>query len=1834
MALDLENQGARALVNSTAQGYGTLPNPQLYADAPSGSLNDIANLASMGDPIFGNVIPIMPQNSNPVSRVDPTDKSFMDELSRHGKASNYLLLDYHGDQGNADSMPQVLDGSTVVYHSKAMNDNTVAQAWQHQLQDYGYLDHSHPADGNWDAATTQAYQKFLFNRYLPQAVYSTDANKKASAAYLLSQLAPQLGMTGDGGAFDASAIDGKDDKIKGEVFRGYMSTTPVGGDPRHWVSKYSDEYGDGALPGGVANLKEPGFFGKVITLDGLVDPWKFIHAGRDRTVHDDQMDVLRRQLSPEDLKSLQPQLQALDSGKGFLSDLMDAEGRFSNRAKLATLYTIGAGLPFGGYHRSPWDALDSALSGASQHQDDVVAGLVGEQWEKDHAFFSGLANTTSSFLDISLAAGPVARATSLTLGAEADAVRGAALAGDGDRVQHLLSRNAQNYFMRSFNPTRWQAKFVRETSIAIAMNPEHNAIDLAHYLDTPEVQAGTAEAGLDKVKELFFEEDPETGDYTTRKQMSYDEAKQALADLWGVKSLEDTHYLAMVSNIGTAYNHQAHLRALGKTNLDAAGGASTMRKLLYVGSLRVRPSLMSFDDAHSVVDEAHTMSEWGNLVGMKKDEINGYINTFVNHPERRVMTAQAFYQDAVRRLNPAQTKRFQEAKTRAKGDVTWNALSRHYEQLESQGTEVRYASDPKTGEEMSTVQRKPAAIPPEVESHLSSILDAANSSYVQAITDWYTKKYGRKPSRAAMKTAQDEFDADPKNVQFVQEIREQLRSFDEQRQGAQYPFGMTESRPLYPEQLASVFLRPGNTFHLVQALYPSLSRLEHLEKQAFLAEWNGAWKALAISRPSTAIRAMLGDDVIRYSIELAMMGAPVPAVNALVHTLYNRTGTRGAKEFVQTVLGGSGAGFRQVERARKLRAVVKQRKQFLERAKAGAKQFEERLAEATKAGDPGQIALAKAELEDANKTLELAKASSEVSDEEQLKMLGIQDLWQAIGESGWMTDLMRHDRNGFINFAPGDHGHREAVEQAYRKLRNSAPVRVWAEAKTTGAGTKKQRVDALVKWIQGAEEAKELARSRAIEWRDYHVTQARTLQDSLEKIDKVLGYGGPVEKGDSSAYKSLPHVVRKTGTPRDAVVSQIKAYERHSKGRKWAQHWANQVDEHLTKMTAYPPSVRWFLGDPMRQEELDQWFRSPDIRHTLPIVQARRPSVFASTASQRAVQRVTRPILDDIFSPMIQGSRAYGAERMRQWWYEWAKHNFGAHWDTDRIESFAIGKARQWMLNNTYQGTRTITDMALRNFFPFVGATLSMDKFFINQVRAHPWMGGLLLKGGVKAEEAANQKSNNLDLGSWLFGGNDHLMVNPAYPFFYGAEGVGSAVPGSGPLLTLFTDGLRQDAGINSFISQIPGYSTAYAPTLLPGVGGFAANLGSDITELAFGHALGLGPLAPAGRTQEDYQKAYDKKERELAAEHGGKIPNDAEIRGAVAKDMLTKDVGGFLLPIQAHGVDVEADAIKKARDAWDKAPDVASKIKVLKSNPGHPALLLLMTDHNTPHADLLEADPGLKEAYDKVYSAMASAMPAGQHPAGEQVWSAMMDEIQAQSPWMQPYLTSIYEGKGNKPGSLAEFLDEQSSGNLHVQGPGEYTQSLEDNYQRSMGYQAYRARYVPLEKQIKDNLDQLQLSGVSTSDPQYVQLREQGSLALGALKEQLKEQFPSWYESYQKLGGDRSIGGEEIASAPIRSLTAWAVMDNPTVGHNPLTEPMKQVKQFVDQTAAQLLLVKQAGGTSADTQQALNAFRDELEKLVEDNPDLAEVIDLYHFGRWQDFVQVEEAQLAAGQAL
>lgn len=638
---------------------------------------------------------------------------------------------------------------------------------------------------------------------------------------------------------------------------------------------------------------------------------------------------------------------------------------------------------------------------------------------------------------------------------------------------------------------------------------------------------------------------------------------------------------------------------------------------------------------------------------------------------------------------------------------------------------------------------------------------------------------------------------------------------------------------------------------------------------------------------------------------------------------------------------------------------------------------------------------------------------------------------------------------------------------------------------------------------------------------------------------------------------------------------------------------------------------------------------------TLPVISSRVMNGYAHQILNGSLTKFPQLVFNEITKPMVDSARANGFMAIKKLYEDSIKDYYkgtpraGAADFAQMVDQESTSQAVDWMLNNTYQGTRSIMGGALRNVMPFYGATANLDRFIWRQAMAHPVVGVGAVRAMNASEEAqVNQTSPALSAGNGFmamlgFGGGEGVTFNPLNAFFLTADGLGSVIPGTGPVFTPMWQGISSvSPGLTQILSAIPGisqeidWSTGQAAPMFPwlssilqgaamtafGTGNVVTNTLENLPGIGMGSTR-INELISAKVQQWDRDK--------LGSGPGGTVTqaDQQSIAREVGRDLTAQGALQFALPVSPEVTDVTGQNISQAMDNWRGATTDAEKDSYITQALGisdKEWQAALTEQSNAPTvAELVAKNPQ-----------SAGAMMAYED---SRVSEDQRDAIQQVAPWVVSSATGKYQYTTTQTVSdLSQWDLMRNMGDVNVLSPfgdaNSFLSNVTDERQVNNAWLQY------------DQLKNLQYSvmaqnGWSSQSPGYTAWND--AVMQPALV-QMETEFPVWAQKFAGGGGGTSASSLAQQTAPLRTLQTWEVIPQNPDFETQTSVSWRNAIVARDQAAAMIYQLNQAGGSTTEQQMVMQQLQQTLESLAAQDPTFAAQLAGYTFGKWEDVVNLE----------
>jgi hypothetical protein len=596
------------------------------------------------------------------------------------------------------------------------------------------------------------------------------------------------------------------------------------------------------------------------------------------------------------------------------------------------------------------------------------------------------------------------------------------------------------------------------------------------------------------------------------------------------------------------------------------------------------------------------------------------------------------------------------------------------------------------------------------------------------------------------------------------------------------------------------------------------------------------------------------------------------------------------------------------------------------------------------------------------------------------------------------------------------------------------------------------------------------------------------------------------------------------------------------------------------------------------------------------------------------------------------------AAQMRKYFKD--EPRFGTQQFEDAIDRESTSRAIDWIQNNTYQGTRSVLGASLRNVFPFYGATANMDKFYMKQAAVSPFVGSTIMHtlAAVQASESAIQQNTNPGmiglqgvLAHMGFGAGEGLQIDPLHAFFLTGDGIGSMVPGTGPIFApLWTAASMLGQGNTQFAQiladVIPGaaeqidYNTGQAKPQFP----YLADMLTGASMAAFGQNLvpSIPGLTESGDTVDSQvNSAIQQWER---ANNRALNPTDKDydsimsgIQRQVGRDDLLQGAASFTLPVEPEVVNQQQLSTANNLDTWRAQTTPAAQDQVLLANlPG-------VT--NAQWQAALALAPGAPTVAQLIAKAGPNSDAALMAYDDSRVSEADRDAIAQASPWVVSASTSKYATsnlgpeEAERPFDLPQWQIMRSNGDITNLTPDQFVGQISNERDINSGWMLY--------DNLKDQEYQaMTQNGWTTNSPQYQAWQ---AAYFQPQLQSIETTNPVWSKQFGSGGGTTAADLANETRA-LRTLQTWEVLPQHSDFENSQTVLWRNALQLRDNAAGQIYALKAGGGSSAEQELVMAAFQSQLSALAATNPAFASQLAGFRFSSWEDIVDLMADEMQA----
>jgi len=777
-----------------------------------------------------------------------------------------------------------------------------------------------------------------------------------------------------------------------------------------------------------------------------------------------------------------------------------------------------------------------------------------------------------------------------------------------------------------------------------------------------------------------------------------------------------------------------------------------------------------------------------------------------------------------------------------------------------------------------------------------------------------------------------------------------------------------------------------------------------------------------------------------------------------------------------------------------------------------------------------------------------------------------------------------------------------------------------------------------------------------------------TISAALKAYRAALKTAGDIPAtGDVDADSTL--AVTQAGARKQAMVDYRKAVGKlgpspdlasdTAMARGWARAKKMHLDPSLIdpQIDQFDDMMKGYMDNPtirqmatsgrVNMKTLERLVRdNANTPGRLPIVQGRLSNPYTDSTMMNLVNKVPNAVFENFTGPAINAARTgafpkvmgYFEQQMRKYFSSMDDPRYGTQEFEQEIAAESASRALDWIINNTYQGTRTVMGSTMRNIFPFWGATANMDRFYLRQAMASPYIGSAVLHGAEASQQAqspANANSPGITglqglLSHIGFGAGAALQINPLHAFFLTSDGIGSLVPGTGPMFAPLWKAASLDPGFAQILADlIPGasdqidFNTGQAKPQWP----YLADLLSGASMMALGQNV-IPSIPGLTNSQDSINSQINSAVQEWERTNNRALsPTDPDynsimsgLQRQVGVDLTGQGIAQFALPVDPYIENQQQQNTAQNMDNWRAAPDDKSRDQILLASlPGVTNAQWQAALIDTPGApsvpDLLAKDP-------KSDAALMAYMDS-------RVSEADRDTIANNSPWVVSASQSKFQtanlgpDEPDRPFDLPQWQLMRNLGDITYLSPSQFVGQVANERDINTGWLEY------------DNLKNQEYTamvqnGWTTSSPQYTAWNEayfQPQLL------QIQNNHPAWWTQFGASGSTTTAADLAAKTRPLRTLQTWEVLPQHSDFETQQTTLWRNALQLTDNAAGQIYSLKAGGGSAAEQSLVMQSLQENLQSLAAQDPTFAAMLAGYDFSDWEDIVTLESDEAQANQA-
>lgn len=895
-------QQLQDMTRASISGYGTLPDPQLATEALlTGAAPALTSTLAEGDPALQSALLSQPIGQSQFTQkgVSPPTALFNDPYSFDPKQYQQYQeqIDKAGIDNSFKGMKEAPMANIGWYNSILNGSPDTIKKWQQFLSNqgfYGTYDQNGKnfKKGEVNGYNTQDFQsgmkQWALAFFAPQALFSRNVAEITNAQQFLSVL-----------GFDPTAIASQmsfNPQKRQQVIDGWLQAQGPGGNKLDALNTFANHFGADALPQQLNDLRGDSALGKIGDAIHHIIPF----------IGSSDQDKLNK-LTPAEQELLAPSLQHQHDNSGFL-------GFMGNVLTAPAKALVTAGYFLGdathGDLENPFDAGSKVRTQADAFVSNPMSTMFGEQFAKDHKWLSTFGNIAMNVLDDPITyipfVGEAGMAEKLgkgaVEGADTATAAGKTIAQAAGRAQMtnlekltggLISHRVGTARMQYFGPRTIAGSLKNKDlvqTLAKAFDPiASSQAEIARMFTDKNMTVGLA-------REVLSQFDPEkSGDITKLMALGKggksDEVLAFLRD-------HNNGYAHHLFDMSTMANRKQHEQIL--KNFDRIGNKGKALHIFHTAHMTDVPNLVNHELPQDVVKGTRDSAM---AAGVAVKDIQEFEDKYWEARDfERGAVFKAFTTKIADRLDARFGEKDPEGKL-IKGSGL-EKIDKHRQQFRNGGREDKGSATvgydlehnpAKANAETSWRTHAPKFTGPNAEdlNNTSKVLRTAMAeleSKYQATIDGATRALH--PEGQLDTTLRDQALSDPamklETLMHTKRMKDLQGEFDKLKE--QNANDLLESKvpaPVMPTQKYQWGHLPYTASEIMAYANPILRKTEAVQHQLGIDKAMNLWKALVLSKPSTTLRVLLGDETSRFHIHF-LLNDPQTALAYMKHMVMVR----------------------------------------------------------------------------------------------------------------------------------------------------------------------------------------------------------------------------------------------------------------------------------------------------------------------------------------------------------------------------------------------------------------------------------------------------------------------------------------------------------------------------------------------------------------------------------------------------------------------------------------------------------------------------------------------------------------------------------------------------------------------------------------------------------------------------------------------------------------------------------------------------------------------------------------------------------------------------------